>query len=118
MSGSDDGQAARFPFAAITDTGVRIAVRLTPRAARDGLDGVARAALAAGGAALRVAAPPVEGAANAALVAYVAESLGLRRSDVAIVSGERGPREAPRTVGDPAALLARLADWVAERRRP
>jgi uncharacterized protein len=65
---------------------------------------------------LRVAAPPVEGAANAALVAFVAEALRLRRSDVAIVSGERGRVKLLELSGDPAALLARLAEWVAERR--
>ena len=65
---------------------------------------------------VRVAAPPVEGAANAALVAFVAEALRLRRSDVAIVSGERGRVKLLELSGDPAALLARLAEWVAERR--
>ena len=36
----------------------------------------------------RVAAPPVEGAANAALVRLVAKALGLPRSAVRIASGE------------------------------
>ncbi len=39
MSGSDDGQAARLPFASATGAEVRLAVRLTPRATRNGLDG-------------------------------------------------------------------------------
>ena len=108
-----------LPFATATAGGVRLAVRLTPRAARDGLDGVAagpdgRAALL-----LRVAAPPVEGAANAALVAFVAESLRMRKSDVAVVSGERGRLKLLDLSGDPADLLARLAGWVeGGRRRP
>ncbi|WP_343895345.1 DUF167 domain-containing protein [Craurococcus roseus] len=102
-----------MPFATAAGAGVRLAVRLTPRAARDGLDGVA-AADAEGRAALRlrVAAPPVDGAANAALVGYVAASLGLRKSDVAIVSGERGRLKLLELSGDPDALLARLAEWV------
>ena len=117
MSGSDDGQAARFPFAAITDTGVRIAVRLTPRAARDGLDRVAPGHDGRPALRLRVAAPPVEGAANAALIDYVARSLGMRKADVAIVSGERGRLKLLELSGDAATLLARLADWVEEERR-
>ena len=117
MSGSDE-HAARLPFAAVTGAGVRLAVRLTPRAARDGLDGVSapgpegRAALL-----LRVAAPPVEGAANAALVEYVARSLRVRKSDVAIVAGERGRLKLLELSGDAAALLARLAEWVGGERR-
>ena len=119
MSGSDDEQAARFPFAAVTGSGIRLAVRLTPRAARDGLDGVAPGHDGRPALRLRVAAPPVEGAANAALVDYVARSLRMRKADVAIVSGERGRLKLLELSGDAATLLARLADWVeGERRRP
>ena len=119
MSGGGDGQAARFPFAAITGSGVRLAVRLTPRAVRDGLDGVAPGHDGRPALRLRVAAPPVEGAANAALVDYAARSLRMRKADVAIVSGERGRLKLLELSGDAATLLARLADWVeGERRRP
>jgi uncharacterized protein len=69
--------------------GVTLAVRLTPRGGREGLDGVqeidGQACLR-----VRVTAPPVEGAANAALVAWLAKALGLRRSDISLVAGERG----------------------------
>lgn len=111
---NDGGRSAdRLPFAAATATGVRLAVRLTPRAARDGLDGVAPAdAEGRSALRLRVAAPPVDGAANAALVGYVAGALGLRKSDVAVVSGERGRLKLLELSGGPAALLARLAEWV------
>ena len=118
MSGSDDERAARLPFAAAAGAGVRLAVRLTPRAARNGLDGVeapgpdGRSALR-----VRVAAPPVEGAANAALVEYVAEALRMRKSDVAIVSGERGRLKLLELSGDAATLLARPADWAGGARR-
>ena len=117
--GSDDEQAERLPFATITAAGVRLAVRLTPRAARTGLDGVVPGADGRFVLQLRVAAPPVEGAANAALVDYVAKSLRLRRSEVAVVSGERGRLKLLNLSGDSADLLARLARWLAdERRRP
>lgn len=36
---------------------------------------------------IAVAAPPVEGAANAALIEFVAQALGVRRRDVRIVIG-------------------------------
>ncbi len=37
---------------------------------------------------IRVQAPPVEGAANAALVKFLAQALGVRQRDVEILSGE------------------------------
>jgi uncharacterized protein YggU (UPF0235/DUF167 family) len=49
------------------------------------VDGVADGILRA-----RVTAPPVEGAANAALVRLIADELGVPRRDVRIVSGETG----------------------------
>jgi uncharacterized protein (TIGR00251 family) len=44
----------------------------------------------AGALLVRVAAPPVEGAANAALVAFFAETLRVPRRDVRILTGDRG----------------------------
>jgi uncharacterized protein (TIGR00251 family) len=38
---------------------------------------------------IRVQAPPVEGAANAALIKFLAKALGVRQRDVEILSGER-----------------------------
>ena len=115
--GGSDDRGAGLPFAAATGAGVRIAVRLTPRAARDGIDGVAMDPDGRPVLRLRVAAPPVDGAANAALVGYVAASLGLRKSDVSVVSGGRGRLKLLELSGDAAELLARLAGWV-EGRRP
>lgn len=65
------------------DGTVRFSVRVQPRASRAGVDGVHGDALK-----VRVHAPPVEGAANAAVVAVLAEALGVARRDVRIVSGE------------------------------
>jgi uncharacterized protein (TIGR00251 family) len=50
---------------------------------------------------LRVAvtAPPVDGAANAAVIEALADAYGVRRADVAIVRGERGRRKTVRIAG-------------------
>jgi uncharacterized protein (TIGR00251 family) len=40
--------------------------------------------------AIRLAAPPVDGAANRALIAFLAAQLGVPRSTLRIVSGESG----------------------------
>jgi uncharacterized protein len=117
MRPNDDGQAARPPFEAMTAGRVRLAVRLTPRAARNGIDGIGAGPDGRPVLLLRVAAPPVEGAANAALIAYVAEALRVRKSDVAIISGERGRLKLLELSGDAAALLARLAEWAGKERR-
>ena len=66
----------------MTPSDVRFAVRLTPRAAADRVDGVVDGILRA-----RVGAPAVEGAANNALIRLIAESLGVARRDVRIVAG-------------------------------
>jgi uncharacterized protein YggU (UPF0235/DUF167 family) len=42
---------------------------------------------------IRVAAPPVEGAANEALIAYFAHALHIPPRSIRIVSGERGRRK-------------------------
>ena len=66
----------------MSHTDVRFAVRLTPRAAVDRVEGVIDGVLRA-----RVGAPAVEGAANNALIRLIAEELGVSRSDVRIVAG-------------------------------
>ena len=62
--------------------GVRFMVRVQPRAGRDGVDGVHAGALK-----VRLNAPPVDGAANEALIAFVAERLGVPKAAVRIVTG-------------------------------
>jgi uncharacterized protein (TIGR00251 family) len=62
--------------------GFRFAVRLQPRASRNEVAGVHGTALK-----VRLQAPPVDGAANEALVAFLAESLGVPARDVRLVSG-------------------------------
>jgi uncharacterized protein YggU (UPF0235/DUF167 family) len=66
----------------LSATDVRFAVRLTPRAAGDRVDGVVDGVLRA-----RVGAPAVEGAANAALILMIATELAVARRDVRIVAG-------------------------------
>ncbi len=60
---------------------------------------------------IQLAAPPVDGEANAALVAFLAGALGVRRSDVVIVRGEAGRRKTVRVAGATAAgAMAALLD--------
>ena len=96
------------PWTAIPG-GVRLAVRLTPRAARNGIDRIATDADGRPVLKLRLTAPPVEGAANEALIAWLARSLGLRKADITIRSGETGRTKMLELAGDAEALSEKLA---------
>ena len=71
-----------------TATGVELDIRVIPRAKRTMLDGERDGAVL-----VRLAAPPVEGAANDALIRYFADTLRLPRHAVRILSGQRGRRK-------------------------
>ncbi|HEX8757056.1 MAG TPA: DUF167 domain-containing protein [Steroidobacteraceae bacterium] len=62
---------------------VRFEVRVQPRASRTELAGIHGGALK-----VRVAAPPVDDAANRALIEFLAECLGIAKRAVRIVAGE------------------------------
>jgi uncharacterized protein len=67
-----------------TDTGVLLRVRVQPRSSREHLEGVHGDQLR-----LRLTAPPVAGAANAACIAFLAKTLGVNRSSIEIRSGAK-----------------------------
>ena len=82
---------------------VRFAVRLTPRAALDQIDGVTDGILRA-----RVGAPAVEGGANNALIRLIAEELGVPKTSVRIVAGASSRQKLVVVDGgDPDAIVAR-----------
>jgi uncharacterized protein len=95
--------------------GVTISVRLTPKGERDSIDGLetmsdGRATLKA-----RVRAAPHEGAANEALVALLAKSLGVPLRNVAITSGATSRVKRVHVVGDAGALVATLEKLASAR---
>jgi uncharacterized protein (TIGR00251 family) len=48
---------------------------------------------------IQLAAPPVDGEANAALLAFLADALSVKRADVALLAGETGRRKRVRVAG-------------------
>lgn len=85
------------------DDGIAIAVRVTPRGGRD--------ALAAGTPehfAARLAAAPVDGAANAGLVSLLAKTFGVPKRAVTIISGETARLKRLHIAGD-STVLAEIA---------
>ncbi|HET8725399.1 MAG TPA: DUF167 domain-containing protein [Anaeromyxobacteraceae bacterium] len=85
--------------------GVALEVLVQPRASRTRVVGEHDGRLK-----IQLAAPPVDGEANAALVEFLARTLGVRRSDVVIERGETGRRKTVRVAGAaPAAVRAALS---------
>ena len=85
-------------------TGVSFSVRLVPRSSANRIRGVHNEALS-----VRLTAPPVEGAANRALVSFLASQLGVGRYQVEIVSGHKSRVKRIRVNGVSAAdVRARL----------
>jgi hypothetical protein len=82
---------------------VTVEVRVTPRASRDEIAGMRDGMLA-----VRVTAPPVDDAANRAVVKLIAKRAGVARSRVRIASGARGRVKRIEIVGGGPELLERL----------
>jgi uncharacterized protein (TIGR00251 family) len=100
------------PYTAVAG-GVRLAVRLTPRASRNGVDGIAMDANDRPLLKLRLVAPPVEGAANVALVAFLSDALSLRKTDIVIRSGDTSRTKILHLSGESVPLMARLDRLIA-----
>ncbi|MHB9037458.1 MAG: DUF167 domain-containing protein [Armatimonadota bacterium] len=48
---------------------------------------------------VKITAPPVEGAANAAIVKFIADALKVRKSQVELVSGEKSREKSVKVIG-------------------
>jgi uncharacterized protein (TIGR00251 family) len=71
-----------------TNGGVQFAVRVIPGASKNEVAGIQDGALK-----IKLTAPPVEGKANRACVDFLARLLGMRRSALAIASGEKSRKK-------------------------
>lgn len=96
------------PWRDIPD-GIELVIRVTPRGGGARIEGIAewdgQPILK-----VRVAAPPVEGAANDAIVTFLAKALHLPRSAVTLIAGDRARVKRLRLTG--AGLADRLSALV------
>ena len=92
-----------MPAWTIHDDGLVVAIRVTPRGGRDAIAAGTDEHLAA-----RLAAAPVDGKANAALIALVAKSFGVAKRDVTLIGGDTARLKRLHVAGD-AAALAKIA---------
>lgn len=84
---------------------VTFAVRAQPRSSREAIEGVREGALR-----VALTAPPVEGEANAALVALLSKVLGVPKRDVTVIAGTANRSKRVRVSGlTPELVRARLA---------
>lgn len=99
-----------LPLTALPE-GVRLAVKVTPKASREGIQGLARGA--DGTAALKVSltAPPEDGKANAALIKLLAKAWGVPKSSISIASGAASRRKTVLVAGDRPAIQRKLESW-------
>ena len=87
-----------------TPTGVRVDIEVKVRASRSRVLGIKAHRLS-----VALAAPPVDGAANAALIELLAEHFDLPRRQVQLIAGERSRRKVVELTGvSKSALLARI----------
>lgn len=80
--------------------GAVIDVKVIPRAGRTELAGTRHEALL-----IRLAAPPVEGAANEELLAFLARLLDLPKRNIILVAGERSRHKKIKVIGTTAARV-------------
>ena len=103
------GPASRVP------NGLRVAVKLTPKASRDRVEGVAPEADGSTALKVSVTAVPEDGKANAALIKLLSKEWRVAKSSIDIVHGATDRRKVLHISGDPDELGARFDEWMARR---
>jgi len=82
-----------MPFLTDTPDGAVLSLRIVPRAHKNAIQGAHGDALK-----IRLCAPPVDGAANAALIEFLSDSLSLPRARIQLLSGKTSRRPAGRSL--------------------
>ena len=91
-----------------TPTGIRLRLRVQPRSAHDQIMGLHGDALR-----VRVTAPPVDGAANRAVVELLARWLDVPVGAIVFVRGQTGRDKVVEITADPAQVAGRLTGLLA-----
>lgn len=90
--------------------GVDLTVRLTPKGGRDRIDGIGQDAAGKPVLLVRVVPPPVDGAANKALVKFLAKQTGVAKSRISFISGETARVKRLNITGDGKSIAAALLE--------
>ena len=95
----------------IEPAAIVLTVRLTPKAARDSVDGVGALSDGRAVALARVRAVPDKGQANRALVALLAKTLRVPKSAVEVIAGATARLKQVRIAGEPQTLSGAIEAW-------
>jgi uncharacterized protein (TIGR00251 family) len=95
------------PFKPVAD-GVRVAIRLTPKASRNAIAGIAEAGQGEAVLKVMVTAVPEAGKANEALIKLLAKEWGVAKYSVSLVAGATDRNKILHIAGDAGDLMARL----------
>jgi uncharacterized protein YggU (UPF0235/DUF167 family) len=93
--------------------GVSLRVRLTPKGARDAIEGVEQDVGGAPALKARVRALPEAGAANAALERLVAKWLGVPGKAVSVYAGTKSRLKTLKVAGDPESIIRLIEQRLA-----
>lgn len=99
-------------FTATRDGAIQFAVRVSPRASRQGVEGLIRDETGAKFLKIAVNAPPEGGKANKEVLALLARTIGIAKSRLSLVSGESARKKIVRLEAADAALLTKLNEWI------
>jgi uncharacterized protein (TIGR00251 family) len=99
------------PFAAVSG-GLSVRVRLTPKAARNAVTGIATDAQGVTSSKATVTAAPEGGKANKALIGMLAKSWRLPKTSVLVKSGATHRQKTLLVEGDTEMLMKKLKIWI------
>ena len=99
----------------LTAGGVLLSVRLTPKGGRDAIEGIDHLSDGSAFVKARVRAAPAGGEANAALIALLAEAIGVPRRNIELVGGAAARLKRLSISGDGPTLTAALAKIASAR---
>lgn len=100
---SDQSPQSSWPCVRPVASGCELTVQVVPNASKTTLAGLHDGALR-----VRLMAPPIEGRANAALLQWLAESLGLPRRSARLIAGDTARRKRVQLDCEAAAVRAWL----------
>lgn len=86
-----------------TVTGATFRVRVQPGASKNEIVGVQQDTLK-----VRISAPPIEGKANKAVINFLAKELGVKKSEIEIISGHTSRIKTIRVIGEGGEIEKRI----------
>jgi len=99
-----------LPFRAVEE-GLLVALRVTPNASRDAIEGIETRPGTGAQLRIRVRAVPDKGKANRAVIALLAEAWDLAPGALSIVAGEAARDKMLHLAGPPERLTSLLTNW-------